>query len=67
MYVAGLPPIEARVRDEDFNSGDEQCKKAEGGDPMRDADDARVSRGNRPGWRCRGRSCDPSGIAHMEC
>ena len=64
MYVTGFTPIEARVRDHDFDSGDEQGKKAEGGDPMSDADERGVPRRNRPGWDGCGGSCGPSGIAH---
>ena len=43
-YVAGFAPIEARVRDENFNSADEQGQEAQGGDPVGDADDGRVPR-----------------------
>src|ERR1700680_533683 len=33
-YVAGFTPIEARVRNENLHSADEQGQKGEGGDPV---------------------------------
>ena len=64
MYVAGFAPIEAGVRDEDFNSAEEQGEKAEGGDPMSDTDERGVPRTDRSDWDGGGGSCGPSGIAH---
>ena len=52
------------MRDEDFNSADEQGKKAQGGDPVSDADEGRVPRSNRRGWERRGGTWDTSGITH---
>ena len=40
--VASLAPVEARVRDEDFDTGDEQGKEAEDGEPVRQADQVAV-------------------------
>ena len=65
--VAGFTPIEARVRDQDFDAAEEQGEKADGGDPMRDADEGRVARGSGDGWDGRGGSCGPRGIAHWQC
>src|SRR5579863_1404764 len=45
--VAGFPPIEARVRDNEFGAGDEQSEKAERGNPVCDADEERMARSNR--------------------
>jgi hypothetical protein len=68
QIVAGFTPIEARVRDDNFGSADEQGKKAEGGDPVRDADERRMPRSirrSRDGVRNRRRSTwDASGVAH---
>src|SRR5580698_11560729 len=64
MYIAGFAPIEARVRDQDFNSRDEQGEKTQRGDPMSDTDQGRVPRSNRSVWDSRGRNCGPCGIAH---
>jgi hypothetical protein len=37
--VAGLAPVEARVREEDLDTGDEECDEREEGEPVRDADE----------------------------
>jgi len=58
QYVTGFTPIEARVRDENFHSADEQGQEAHGGDPVGDADDGRVPRDS---CRCR----DPNRIGHL--
>ena len=64
QYVAGFAPIEARVRDHNFDSGDQQGKKAQRGDPVSDADEGRVARSNRRDWDGRGRTWDGSVQRH---
>lgn len=64
MYVAGFTPIEARVRNHNFSTTDQQGEKAQGGGPVQDADERRVPQGNRRGWERRGGTWDASGIAH---
>ena len=64
QYIAGFAPIEARMRDYKFNSTDKQGNKAQGGDPVSDADVGRVPRSNRRGRDRRSRSWDASGVAH---
>jgi len=49
IYIAGFAPIEAWVGNQDFNAADEQGEKAQGGDPVSDADQGRVPRANRGG------------------
>ena len=63
-YVAGFAPIEARVRDDDFDSADEQCKEAQRGDPVSDTDEGSVPRSIRDGWEDIGRTADQSRIGH---
>jgi len=52
------------VRDHNFNSADEQGKKAQGSDPVSDADEGRVPRRNRRGSDRRDSTWDASGVAH---
>src|SRR5271166_870839 len=64
QHIAGFAPIEARVRDHNFQAGDQQGKKAQDGDPVSDADEGRVPRSNCRGWHSRGGTCDISRTAH---
>src|ERR1019366_7080800 len=41
-YVAGFAPIETWMRDEDFNSADQQGQETQGGDPVGEADNRRM-------------------------
>ena len=70
QHIAGLAPIEARVRDHNFRSADQERKKTNGSDPVSNPDKGRVPRnhrrshnGSRDG---RGRTRHASGIAHAE-
>ena len=49
IYIAGFAPIEARVGDQNFNAADQQSEETQGGDPVGDADQGGVPRGNRGG------------------
>src|SRR5690242_14124125 len=64
QYVAGFTPIEARVRDDNFESADQQSKEAQSSDPVSDADEGRMPCHNRRGWDGRGSSWNASRIAH---
>ena len=65
QHVAGFAPIEARVRDENLNSADEQRQEADGGDPVGDTDYERVPQRKCCGWRGRTGGGDPDGIGHF--
>ena len=52
------------MRDNDFNSTDEQGKKAQRGDPVSDADQKRVRRRECRDWDGRDRTCDASFQLH---
>lgn len=54
------------MRNENFNSADEQRQETEGCDPMRNANDGTVPRTNRRGWHSGSRSRAPGGIGHCE-
>jgi len=47
--VAGLAPIEARMRDNNFQSANQESEEGKGDEPVRDAHETRV-----PGMRCLG-------------
>ena len=44
--VADLAPVEARMRDEDFDAGDEERDEGDEGEPVRDAHEQRMTRNN---------------------
>ena len=56
--IAGFAPIEARVRDHNFNSGDKEGKKTQRGDPMSDTHKGRVARSSRGDGSGRSRTWD---------
>src|ERR1700733_2196387 len=64
IYVAGLSPIKAWVRDQNFHSGHEQGEKGQHSKPVRDANQERVPRTNCFGhWRkCSNDACAVHGI-----
>src|SRR4051794_14571555 len=62
-YVAILAPIEARVRNKNFNSADEQGQKTQSRNPVGDANKQRVA--NRSGWPSRISGRDPNRIGHL--
>ncbi len=64
QIVAGFAPVEARVRDDNFEAADEQGKKAESGDPVGDADKGRVARSRLGGGNGRGGIGDEDGVVH---
>src|SRR3954447_17196965 len=64
-YVAILAPIEARVRNKNLNSADEQGQKAQSRNPVGDANKQRVARTNRGGWPSRISGRDPNRIGHL--
>jgi hypothetical protein len=41
---SGFAPIEAGMRDHNFNAGEEQGKKTDSGDPVSDAHEGKVPR-----------------------
>src|SRR5579864_3855818 len=67
QIVAGLAPIEPRVRDHDFSSGDEQGKKTKSDDPVSEPDECRVSRSStkRRGWDGQRSTWDIGAQRHM--
>ena len=54
------------MRDENFNSGDEEGKEAERDNPVRDADYGKVPGRTCHGWQGSGKTRDPRGIRHAQ-